>query len=211
MKAEERKALETNTLAKELGKVVEGIKKGPSRSTMVYVGVIVAVLFSVFLFRYFWRSSESTTSQRWLELDEVIFQEQLNTLLSKDDLKGTPQGRAALFKEARLLLMQGMRDYASSPGSAREFIEKGTEKYEELVKTSSRTPLLHQEALAGAAKGNEALGNIDKAEEFYQRLVKEYPVSTAGKDAKKQLDRLGTPSGRKDAEDLARSFSPPKK
>src|ERR1700722_15661242 len=104
MKAEHRKELETNVLAQQLGKAYEGLKQGPSRSTVLWVGGAVAVVLIVFLFRYFMSSSEATASERWTKLDEVAFPEQLDSLLKESDFKDTPQGRLAEFKEARLNL-----------------------------------------------------------------------------------------------------------
>ena len=52
----------------------------------------MAVLLVYLLFRYFMSSSEATTSARWLKLDDVVFPEQLETVLADNDLKDTPQG-----------------------------------------------------------------------------------------------------------------------
>ena len=38
MKAEHRKELETNILAQQLSRVFEGLKQGPSRTTLLYIG-----------------------------------------------------------------------------------------------------------------------------------------------------------------------------
>lgn len=209
MKAEERKALQTNSLAQELNKVVEGIKKGPSRSTVYYVALIGAAVLIFFTARYFWRSSETLASQRWLQLDEIVFQEQLESFLNSE-LKDTPQGRLAQYKEARYKLSLGMRDLGTNPGEARKNLDKGTQAYEDLLKAPERVELLHQEALYGAAKGNEALNNIDKARGYYEQLQKKYPESALGKDAKKQLLRLDSDEGKKDAEELSKAFAPPK-
>src|SRR5262249_52985407 len=162
----------------------------------------------VVLFRWFSRSSEATTSQRWLLLDEIVFTEQLDETLKDASLKETPQGKILSFKEARVKLAEGLRDWAADPARAREKVEKGTELYEGLIKSSGRVPLLHQEALWGAAQGNEALGELAKAREHYEKLVKEYPVSALGKDARKQLDRLESEAGQKEAHELSKAFAP---
>ena len=47
MKAEHRKELETNVLAQQLGKAYEGLKQGPSRTTLFWVGGAAAVVLIV--------------------------------------------------------------------------------------------------------------------------------------------------------------------
>ena len=180
MKAEHRKELETNVLAQQMERAYQGIKQGPSCATIVWIGGAAAVIIVFLLFRYFLSTSEATASQRWLKLDEVVFPEQLSDLIKDADLKDTPQGRLARFKEARLNLTQGMRDLGRSPETASKRIEDAVKTYEELAKSRGRVPLLDQEALWGAAKGNEALGEYENAINLYTRLAHDFPASAAG-------------------------------
>jgi hypothetical protein len=207
MKAEHRKELETNVLAQQLEKAYQGLRQGPSRTTILWIVGIVAVLLIYFLFRYFMSSSEAATSERWLELDDIVFPEQLETVLKKGDLKDTPQGRLARFKEARLNLSEGVRILGNSPTDGVEKIENATKAYEELAKSSLKVALLHQEALWGAAKGNEALGNIEQATSWYTKLKDEYPTSALGEDAKNQLKRLESPQTQADLAALKKALS----
>jgi hypothetical protein len=209
MKAEHRKALQTNTLAQELGKVIEGFKKGPSRSTWFWLVLIAAAVAIFFVFRVFWNRSEQAVSERWVALDDVVFPEQLDRFLKDHD--GTEQARLARFLEARQKLSRGLRDLGANPDAAREEIRAGTDLYAELLKGSGRVDLLTQEALWGAAKGSEALGDLEQATSYYERLVKEYPASALGKDAKKQLERLNNPDTKRDIRDLTNTLSPSKK
>jgi hypothetical protein len=206
MKAEHRKELESNVLAHQLERAYHGLKQGPSRTTVIWVVGAVAVLLVYLLFRYFMSSSEATTSARWLKLDDVVFPEQLETVLADNDLKDTPQGRLARYKEARLNLSEGVRILGYRTEEGVEKIENAIKTYEELAKSPGKVPLLHQEALWGAAKGNEALGEIDKASDFYKKLANEYPTSALGKDAKKQLERLEN-ADKKELAALKKAFS----
>ena len=113
MKAEHRKELETNALAQQLTKAYEGLKQGPSRTTWFYIGGAVIVVLGIILFRYFMAESDRNAAERWVMLDEVVFPEQLTTLLDKSELKGSPQARLARFKEADLKLA------APAPGENR--------------------------------------------------------------------------------------------
>jgi uncharacterized membrane protein YccC len=221
MQAEERKQLERNVLAQQLNRAYEGIKHGPSRGTIIFLACIIAAVAIFLLFRFFWFSSAAGDSQRWLQLDQAIFTTQLDEFVENKDAKDTPQGRLARFREARMNLAQGLRDYSSNPqlrNKALDNIAAAVEQYEKLADSSSRVPLLHQEALWGQAKGAEALGSskpldeareqYDKARELYEKLAKTYPNSALGKDAKKQIDRLNSPATQKDLKDLAREFGP---
>jgi hypothetical protein len=110
-------------------------------------------------------------------------------------------------------LSEGLRDLGGNSTvrkAAIEKIQQGTELYDELAKQTGRIPLLHQEALWGAAKGYEALGgtdNLDKARAKYEQLRKEYESTALGKDARKQLDRLNSDSTRQDLRDISRAFA----
>lgn len=211
MKAEERKALETNVLADELGKAIQGLKKGPSRSVLVYVGLAALLLLSFVLFRYFQRSSTASISERWVKVDGLIFSPQVDEFLKEADLKTSAQADAVAYRQARLKLTDGIRDLGNNLTEATKLILEATELYEKLVKSkvSAQSPLLHQEALWGAAKGKEALGEIEQAQEYYKTLVKEYPASAMGKDAARQLERMETPQGRKDLDELRKAFAAP--
>ena len=192
MKAEHRKELETNVLAQKLGEVYEGLRQGPSRSTVIWLIVLGAVVLGVGLFWYFLSSSRAADSQSWLKLDEAVFPAQLDARLKESELTGTPQFRIARFKEARVNLSAGLRAQGSNPKAALKRIESARDTYEELAKQSGRVPLLHQEALMGMAKANEALGNYEEARSGYERLTREYPSSALGVSATKQLERLGS-------------------
>ena len=209
MKAEERKALESNSLQEGLTQVLDGVKQGPSNTLLFWVGSVVLAVLAVMLFFWFARSSEATASGRWVALGDATFLPQVDELVGQADLKDTPQGRLARFKSARLNLSQGLRELGGAKSDrARESIAAATKDYDELLRTAGRVPLLHQEALWGAAKGHEAQGEYEKARELYGRLVKEYAASALGKDAEKQLKRLddNDEQKKKDLADLARAF-----
>jgi hypothetical protein len=204
----EKKELERNVLVEQLSKAYEGIKQGPSRGTVIFLAVVGAAVALYFIWTWFQTSSNRTASKRWLELDEVVFPEQLEKLVDDKDLKDTPQHRLARFKEARHKLAQGLRDLGNRQlrKEARAQIEEGTKIYEDLAKSTGRVPLLHQEALWGAAKGSESLGNIERARELYTQLKSDYESTALGKDARKQLDRLDSAATKKDLQELAREL-----
>jgi hypothetical protein len=185
-----RKQLESTALGTQLEHLYEGLRQGPSRTTLLYAGGIVLVAILILTARWFWMSSQEGESARWLRLDEALFPNQVEALAQDPSLSGSTQSRMARIFEARVKLSEGLRNLATDR-DAREQVEKGTKLYEELIKESgSLVPLLRQEVLLGAAKGNEALGHLDKAREYYTKLDKEFPQSALGKEAAQQLERL---------------------
>ena len=202
MKAEERKALMTNDLAKGLEEAYEGVTHPPKTALYWTLG-ITAVVIAVLLFRYLMWTAESAASERWVALDDAVFTEQNALVDAAGTLKDTPQGRMLEFKEARMKLADGLRQLGLNPVGATARLRDAVEKYEQLLQTAGRVPLLHQEALWGAAKGNEALGDLAKAKEWYTKLANEYKTAL-GADAKKQLDRL---ENSPEVRELAKEFA----
>jgi len=211
----ERKEQVTNDLVKGITSAYEGLKKGPSRGTVIFLAVVVAAVLIGLLVWYLRNLEHTADSARWLQLDGVVFPEQVETLREdKDFKKDTTQDRVLRFTEARMKLAQGVRDLGSADTDtrkkARKSILEAKDVYEDLAKkASSLSPQLHQEAIWGAAKANEALGSPDDVEEakkLYQKLKSEYPKSALGKDAVKQLERLNDPKTKDDLRDIAREL-----
>ncbi|HZY86980.1 MAG TPA: tetratricopeptide repeat protein [Gemmataceae bacterium] len=204
MKAEHRKELQTNVLADRLGKAVQGIKEGPSRGTLLLVGGAALIGLLAFVWWYFWSTSQAADSARWAAWDTLSTPAALESFAQNKDNQGTPQGRLARFQIARLNLLGGLRELGSARAAATDNLRKAARAYEELANESSDSPLLHQEALLGAGKANESLGDVDKAKGFYKQLADRHPDTAFGKDAKAQLERLEKDG--KDLQGLANEF-----
>jgi hypothetical protein len=206
MKAEHRKELESNVLVEKLTKAYQGIKQGPSRSSLVWIVLLVVVVVVFVAWRWFSSSSSASNSARWMKLDDAVFPEQLETLTNEKDFHGTTQGRLAQFKEARRHLREGLKELGQNKTKGGEQIREGIKIYEDQLKDSGPTPILRQEALLGAARGHEALGQIDKAREYYERVRKDHPGTQAAKDAEKQLERLDSDANKADLRDLEQKY-----
>jgi lipopolysaccharide biosynthesis regulator YciM len=185
--ADRHKHHESSVLVEKLGQAYQGIKQGPSRGTLLFVGLAVLVVVLVLTWRYFSNSSRATNSERWVKLDDAVFAEQLEKLMQDKELQNTPQGRQARIKDARRLLDLGLGGLARGDPAALGNVEKATQLYEDLLKDSSLLPLQRQEALLNAAKGNVTLGNLDRARELYNQLKDD-------KEAKQALQRLDDPA-----------------
>jgi tetratricopeptide (TPR) repeat protein len=204
MKAEHRKELQTNVLADRLGKAIQGIKEGPSRGTMLLVGAAALVGLLAFVWWYFWSTSQAADSARWAQWDGLTTPAALESFAQNKENQGTPQGRVARFQLARLSLQTGLRELGSARAAALENLHKAAQRYEELANETTDSPLLLQEALLGAGKANESLGDVEKAKRFYQKLANDHPNTPFAKDARAQLERLEKDG--KDLQDLANEY-----
>jgi len=203
-----KKHKEGKPFGEHLKKAYDLARERVPRSFWWALGIGLGLIAVVLLIRWFWLSGEAAESARWAQLDQAIFPAQVESMATDKQQADAAQTRLAKFDEARgklsrglLTLATGVRIYAMND------LKDARTIYEELGKEAGRSPLLHQEALGGAARANEALGEIAKAEEYYKRLQKEYSESYAGKDAKRQLDRLLAQRARNDFRDMEEAMS----
>lgn len=188
MKAEQRKELERNALAKRISDAGQALKNRPSNGTLIFWGVVLAVVIGVVAFRYFRGKSETSTSARWLALDKITNVDELDGFIKSN--AGTPAARTARFEEARYRLEWGVKNLGSRADQAKAIdeLKKARDLYGELAGQSKDMPVLVQEAMMGQAKAEEALsvsdaGSLDKAVELYEKLAKDHPDSFQGKAA----------------------------
>ncbi len=200
---------EGSILVEKFGQAYQGIKQGPSRGTLLLVGLAALVVVLVVTWRYFSTSSRNANSERWMRLDGAVFPSQLDEAINDKTFKTTAPGRVARFREARRLLHEGIRELGMKSPLAFERIRKATALYEELVKEPAPAPQLAQEALWCAAKGNECLGNLDTARDRYNKLIKDHKDSALAKDAEKQLDRLKNEDTKSERDRLLKEYHPP--
>lgn len=204
MKAEERKQLQSNTLAQTLGQTFKGFKEGPSRNTVLVLVLVGLALVLFFTYRFFSNAARETDSARWVTWNEIAGPEQLDAFLKDKDAEGTIQGRLARFLGARRALVDGLGDLGDTFQKTRaiDTLKNAASEYEKLIGESSDRPVLHQEALLGTAKAYEALGDYEKAKGFYKQLADRYGETARGKIAQKALERLDNPVNKTDLQDL---------
>src|SRR5262249_10877934 len=162
----EKKELMTNELVKGVTRAYEGLKKGPSRGTIITLAVVVAIVLIIVLFVYFIKSSSTEDSARWLIYDGAVFSDQVTAPIEAQKLENTNQQRLLRCKAARMTMARGVRGLGSGGPAkrkqARESVKQAREIYEDLIKNaSSISPVLHQEARYDAAKAAEALGGTE--------------------------------------------------
>jgi hypothetical protein len=186
---------EGNVLVEKLGQAYQGIKRGPSRGMWLVIGLVVLAVVVGLTWWYFRRSARETNSERWVRLDDALFESQIKGLAEDKKLKDTTQGRLARMEYARALLHAGLNAQAQKHPDARKPIEEAVKLFEGLAKEKWPVALLKAQAWEGVAKGREALGEIDGAKQAYEQIKKEVPNTVAAEDADKQIARLSPPEG----------------
>jgi tetratricopeptide (TPR) repeat protein len=183
----------TNSLANKLGEAFQGMKDGPSRGALFLLIAAGVIVILVLIWRYFSTSAEESESARWLRWDSLSSPEQLKSFVEDKDAQGHLPGRLARLEEARRNLHDGLQNLGgigAGRTQALDSIKKAAELYDKLADECADKPLLHQQALLGAAKAHEALGETDQARRFYQQLAQKYAKDPLGKEAEEQVRRL---------------------
>jgi hypothetical protein len=211
MKAEHRKELMTNTLANRLGEAIQGVKEGPSRGTLFFLGAVGLILLLVLLWRYFATSAEESDSARWLKWGNLASPEQLKSFADDKEVQGHMQGRLARLEEARRALYDGLRNLGDVAlrKDALANIQKAAELYDKLADELGDKPSLHQQVLMGAAKAHESLGEIEQARKYYQQLAQKHAKTNLGEEAAKQLERLDAAEQSGDLKALREEYNSP--
>ncbi len=164
MKAEHRKELETNSLARQLTNFVRYSKKPPS-TIWVLLGVVVLLAIA-----YWWLTGVMTNraGSSWIALwnwRSVIEQ-------APKELSGTAADKAMQLLQADSLFNDASQSLMMSPEMAQEKYREASMKYEEVAKAASGQPFMALRALMGAARSAEAQGDLTRAKAFYETALK---------------------------------------
>jgi tetratricopeptide (TPR) repeat protein len=224
--SQRRHNLEKNTLADSLNRVVQALKEGPSRSTWIVVGIVVAAVALYFVWNYFSKSSDEKSSARWYTAFRLFDGESVTAPADEKSLPlsneaelekfvkehdGTVQAKVCRFYLARLAMARGEgRLGGLERDGALEHVRKAAGLYEKLAGETSDWPDLHQQALLGAGKAHEALGDFSQALKHYNQFVSDYsnPKSAFLDDATAGQERLKEGSdSRKELEALQARLS----
>lgn len=217
MKAEHRKELQTNLLADRMGRLVQGLRTGPSSVTGV--GWVIGVLAVLTVGGWYWAAgNRDHLSEQWVKLDNPgigLLGDQGGSVLTYDEIArnhpGTVAGRTARFQTARTNLKFGLTSIysESSRGNAAKFLRDAREQFIKLAAECQGMPLLEQEALFGAARAEETLagvaepdsedrrtGSLDEALKTYREVARRFPDTYEGKASAKKVEELSDPERR---------------
>jgi hypothetical protein len=213
MKAEHRKELETNILADRMGRMIQGARKGPSRSLVYWVIGILAVCVAAFIWTRWQTRSRETLSRNWVEFEGAQFQS-LQALMSQ--YATTNVGKAAKFQIAwEHLWVGGIKQVGgANRKNALDNIVKAQVMYEDLKKDCKNDPTFLAEALYGLAlieetrvlETNEDPPDMTRAIESYRQVAEKCKETAFGKLAQDRVDLLEDPAKVKDVQQFYRDM-----
>jgi hypothetical protein len=207
-----------NALTRAWTGVVERFK-GPQGRTywlLLSVVVLVAVLIGVWI--YFAFNSASVSSDLWTQAAKLSAADELEAFAKAH--AGTPQARFAQLKAARSYMLDvdalagaGSIGGPGAPPTRREAVEhvrKARDLYDAVANESGVESPFLQQALLGAGKASEVLGELDKAKTYYDRLAADKPETALVKEAHDRAEWLATDTQQKDEmEYLAKQYAKP--
>jgi hypothetical protein len=200
-----------------MGRLLQGMKSTPkSTSTLLWVFVVLALAsFAVWQFA---AGASVNRSHLWTSVDEAMHAPSASPgglhAIEKEN-PGTIAARTAGFQLARAELQQGLDSLAREDRTgALPHLKEARDLYSQLAPRCIDVPLLAQEAMMGRATaeeslagiapstagegsgGEEGVGSLDKALEYYRDLARMYPASILGKQAEKRASELEQQSSR---------------
>jgi hypothetical protein len=204
MKAEERKEIETNSLARWLNEVWSG---GQRKKSYTFYAIVICVVVAAIVGFNWWSSSRKhNLADRWVNLDFADTKQKLQEIEEK--YRGTLVGRDAKIRLARIALgPEGLDKLGTSTPTDRkkavESIQEGRTLYLSVAPDLKDDPVLAQEAWIGAARAeesligvpkaegsNETLGNIDRVIEYYEKARQIAGDGELGAGLQKKIDDL---------------------
>jgi hypothetical protein len=213
MKAEQRKELETNTLADKVGQAMQRVKTGSRRGVLLYVLAAIALIIVAWGLWRWYQVTKKDDSLMWVMLDDGSAAH-LTELFSKE---GTEPGKAARLQIAWLTYWdEGVRMIGVDPQGSMKKFKLASDIYKKVAEESKDDPIFEPQALLGIAvveetKAVQDLAALKRATEAYQVVVDKYgkdddkgrPVASAeALFAQKRLDILKDKAKREKLEEI---------
>jgi hypothetical protein len=200
MKAEQRKELETNTLADKMGQTMQRVKAGSRRTALLYFVGMLFLAIALFLGYRWYTTANQEASEQWLKLYDAA-PGHLRYLSAKE-------GETAAGKAARLQVLWinfwelGIKRLGTDQRGTIELFKILDKEYKELAETCKDDPLFEAQALLGRAVVVESwavqdASHLDRAKKLYEELADKHSTTAEGRFAKERFDVL------KDAKKLA--------
>lgn len=190
MKTDRRHELQTNVLADWIGKHLQQVQGYSKTILAVILLVIAAAVGGTFLVQGQSARSQAGWNQFFLAFGERD-PEALEIVATAN--QGTTAGVWARLAEADLKLDEGIRDLYTNRDNAKKNLAEAERNYL-AVDMAGTSPLLRERAWFGLGQVYESLAELDKAKQYYGKLVSNSPTSALGKEAKVRSDALSDES-----------------
>jgi len=210
MKAEHRKELETNVLADKMGHVLQRMKTGPQRRTVLYFVLILVVVLGLFWFMRVRAVRKAELSDLWIFLEDGA-RDYIAKLVSAEHAETNP-GKAARFQVAWIRLWdEGLKILGGDPVRALEKLGESERIYFGLLQDSKGDPIWEPEARFAIAviAETKAISNrehLKDALQQYQDLAKDFPKSACGQMAEQRAKLLENESSYQDIANFYRDL-----
>lgn len=205
MKAEHRHELETNALADKLGHWYARLKSGDA-AVIRWVGVVVAVVVAVVVWRMIAANRAENASGQWVALESANTLSELERFAEANP--NSTAAKVARLHEARVWLGPDGIDALQQRDADRrkkavENIEKARAEMAKLADEFRDNLVLRVQCLVGVAKAEEALiglpkagsandsrGSWQKAEEAYRAAAAAAEPTPLAEELRKAADRV---------------------
>ncbi|MEO8497421.1 MAG: hypothetical protein ABI614_20310 [Planctomycetota bacterium] len=190
MKTDRRHELQTNVLADWIGKHLQQVQSYSKTILAVILLVVAVAIGGLFL-----AQDQSARSQEsWNEFFQAFGERDPEALeLVAAANQGTTAGVWARLAEADLKLSEGIGDLYTNRENAKKNLAEAERDYLD-VDVAATDTLLRERAWFGLGQVYESLAELDKAKQYYGKLVSSSPASALGKEAKLRADALSDPS-----------------
>lgn len=195
MKAEHRKELETNLLADRMGRMVQRVKGGPQKKTVLLAVCALVVVVAILLVLRSRSENKAENSLLWMYVEDGAGP-YVQKIISEPEYAQTTQCKVVKFHLAKLRLWdEGLKLMGHSSAEAFKRIDIAAKIYESLAEECKDDPVFEPEALFALAVIEEtqtlrSQDKLDSAKAKYKELADKYPDSAYGKLAKKQAENL---------------------
>ncbi len=190
MKTDRRHELQTNVLADWIGKHLQQVQGYSKTILAVILLVIAAAIAGTFLAQN--QSAQSQAS--WNQFFQAFGERDPEALeIVAATNQGTTAGLWARLAEADLKLAEGIGDLYTNRDNAKQNLAEAERNYL-AVDLPGTSTLLRERAWFGLGQVYESLAELDKAKQYYGKLVSSSPESALGKEAKLRSDALSDPS-----------------
>jgi hypothetical protein len=193
MKAEQRKELETNTLADKMGQTMQRVKAGSRRTALIYFIGMLALALVLFIGYRYYSISKQEASEQWLKLYDAS-PGYLRYLSAKEG--ETPAGKAARLQTLWIFFWeQGVKRLGTDQRGTMELFKILDREYKDLAETCKDDPLFEAQALLGQAVVVECWAvqdrvHLDKSKRLYEELADKHPTLAEGKFARERFDLM---------------------